>query len=73
MKSRQRFRSRRMRENVQAALRKKMPRFKVSTAFEVREDGKVVGYNFEGKRPRDKEEILVFVSADGKEVEIDDE
>jgi hypothetical protein len=62
-----------VRENVQAALRKKMPRFKVSTAFEVREDGKVVGYNFEGKRPRDKEEIVVFVSADGKEVEIDDE
>jgi hypothetical protein len=60
-----------VRENVQAALKKKMPRFKVSAAFEIREDGKVAGYNFEGKRPRDKEDIVVFVSVDGKEVEID--
>jgi len=60
-----------VREGVQATLKKRLPRFKVATVYEVREGGKMVGYNFEGKRPRDKEEIVVFVSADGKEVEID--
>ena len=60
-----------VRESVQATLKKRLPRFKVATVYEVREGGKMVGYNFEGKRPRDKEEIVVFVSADGKEVEID--
>jgi hypothetical protein len=56
---------------VMAALKAKRPRFKVEAAHEVREHDKVVGYDFDGKRPRDKEEISVFVSADGKSVEID--
>ncbi len=58
---------------VTAALKKKMPRFQVATAYEARQQGKVVRYDFEGKRPRDKKEITVSVSANGKEIEIDEE
>lgn len=60
-------------ELVKSALRAKMPRFKVASAYEVREEGKVSGYSFDGKRPRDKEEISVYVSKDGKEIEKDDD
>lgn len=57
---------------VQQALKAKMPRFKATAAFEVSRGGKVAGYSFEGRRPRDKEDIDVFVSADGKLVEIEE-
>jgi hypothetical protein len=56
---------------VRAALKGKLPRFKATTTYEARQQGKVVRYDFEGKRPRDREEIGVSISADGKEVEID--
>ena len=58
---------------VTAALKKKFPRFQVSTSYEARHEGKVIRYDFEGKRPRDKEEITVSVSPDGKEVEIEED
>ena len=58
---------------VSAALKKKFPRFQVATSYEARQDGKVIRYDFEGKRPRDKEEITVSVSPDGKEVEIEED
>jgi hypothetical protein len=58
---------------VTAALKKKMPRFQVSASYEAFKDGKVFAYYFDGKRPRDKEEISVSVSADGKSVEIDED
>lgn len=58
---------------VMDALRAKMPKFKISAVSEVRQEGKVVGYNFDGQRPaKDKEDITVSVSADGKTIEIDD-
>jgi hypothetical protein len=60
-------------EPVLSALKAKMPRFKIEAVFESRAEGKVVGYSFEGKRPSDKEEIGVFVSPDGKTIDIDDE
>ena len=60
-------------ETVMTALKSKMPRFKIETVFESKQGGKIAGYSFEGKRPRDKEEIGVFVSPDGKTIEIDDE
>ena len=58
---------------VTSALKKKFPQFQVASTYEARQEGKVVRYDFEGKRPRDKEEITVSVSADGKEVEIDED
>jgi hypothetical protein len=55
---------------VAAALSKRFPRFQASETCEVRQDGKVIRYDFEGKRPRDKEKITVSVSPEGKTVEI---
>jgi len=57
---------------VQKALKAKYPRFTTTASFEVVRGGKVAGYAFEGRRPRDKEDIDVFVSADGKTVEIEE-
>jgi len=60
-------------EAVLSALKAKMPKFKIETVFESKQDGKVAGYSFEGKRPRDKDEIGVFVSPDGKTIEVEDD
>lgn len=60
-------------ETVTSALKEKMPRFKAKLAFEISEDGTVTGYDLEGRRPRDKHDIAVYVSADGKTVEIDED
>jgi hypothetical protein len=57
---------------VVSALKSKLPRFAVQSVFESRHGGKVVGYSFEGRRPRDKEDVGVFVSVDGKTIEIDE-
>jgi hypothetical protein len=56
---------------VTDAVKSFLPGFKASSVFEIREEGKVVGYESEGKRPQDKEEFTVFVSSDGKRIEID--
>jgi hypothetical protein len=56
---------------VMTALQKKMPHFKATSVTELREDGEVDSYTFEGKRPKDKEEIDVYVSADGETIEIE--
>jgi hypothetical protein len=58
---------------VTAALKKRFPRFDVNAAYEVRQNGKVIRYEFEGKQPRDKETITVAVTPDGKTVEIEDD
>lgn len=60
-------------ESVKEALKGKMPRFKPTTAYEISEEGKVTGYDFEGRRPKDKHDISVYVSADGKTIEIDED
>src|SRR5262245_30460456 len=58
---------------VAEALKTTLPQFKVSSAYEARLDGKVIRYYFDGKRPRDKEEIAVSVSPDGKSVKIEED
>jgi hypothetical protein len=57
---------------VTAALKKRFPAFRVEKAYEAHQNGKVFRYDFEGKRPRDKEEIEVYVSADGTDVKIEE-
>jgi len=57
---------------VTAGLKRKIRTFQTSGVFEISEDGSVVGYQFVGKKPKDKKEIDVFVSADGKEVEVEE-
>ena len=58
---------------VQNALKAKLPRFQTSMAFQVFVEGELIAYEFEGKRPKDKKEISVLVTADGKRVEISDD
>lgn len=60
-------------EVVTAAVKEKYPRFKVKLAFEITDEGKVTGYDLEGRRPKDKNDIGIHVSADGKTVEIDED
>ena len=62
-----------MPEAVVAAFKSKMPRFKASAVYESRHKGRVVGYSVEGRRPKDKNDIGLFVSPDGKTVEIDED
>ncbi len=55
---------------VKDALKAKFPKFKVDTSYEIRKDEKIERFDFEGKRPKDKEEITISVSPDGKSVEV---
>jgi len=59
-------------KNVMAALKAKLPMLQVVTAFEQSEDGEVVGYQFTGRRGKDKKgkEVEVHVSADGEDIDI---
>jgi hypothetical protein len=57
---------------VMTAIKAKMPMFQISSAHEVSEGDSIVGYILEGTRgAKGNAEATVFVSADGKEVEID--
>ena len=58
---------------VLAALREKYPNFKISAVYEIRDDvNKVIRCNFEGKRLKDKKDITISFSGDGKFISIDD-
>jgi hypothetical protein len=57
---------------VLRALADQVPKFKATAVFSIREDDEL-SYQFEGKRPKDKEEITVVISADGKTVEVDED
>lgn len=60
-------------EVITTAVKSRWPRFKASSVYEVcKKDGEVIGYDLEGKRPRDKHVIGIFVSADGEDVQIDE-
>lgn len=57
-------------ELIMTAIRGKMPMFHLTSAHEVYERDKLVGYVLEGKRgAKANVETAVFVSADGKEIE----
>ncbi len=55
---------------VMDALDKKFPRFKPAIAHSVSEGEGISGYLFVGDFRKEMKEMLVFVSADGKEVEM---
>jgi len=75
-----------VRQVVIKALQEKLPRLQIVTAHEIHEGETLTGYAIEGTRPakgkakgkakkaegKVGEEITVFVSADGKEIEIDE-
>jgi|GEM_PF-500848 len=55
------------------ALKRRFSNFKISAVYEIRNDiNTIVRYNFDGKRPRDKEEITISFSAVGKSINIDE-
>jgi hypothetical protein len=57
---------------VMAALKAKVPTLEVAAVTEILEGKKIVAYDFAGTRPSSNKSIGVYVSADGKTVEIDD-
>jgi hypothetical protein len=57
---------------VAKAVREKVPAFKAHVATEISENGKVTGYEIEGRRAKEKRDILITVSPDGKTVETDE-
>jgi len=59
-------------EVVMKALRAKFPRLEIVAVTEIQEEHKVVGYDFEGTRPKDNQTIGVYVTADGKMVHIEE-
>jgi hypothetical protein len=58
---------------VMKALRAKFPTFEIASVTEIEERKKIVAYDFVGTRPTNHKSIGVYVSADGKTVEIEEE
>lgn len=59
---------------VQTALKDKLPMFHPASVYEIFEEGEIVGYQYTGRRSKDKKavEMDVFVSADGAEVDAEE-
>ncbi len=57
---------------VMTALRAKVPTLEIAAVTEIQEGKKIVAYDFAGTRPSSNKSIGVYVSADGKTVEIED-
>jgi uncharacterized protein YuzE len=58
---------------VMDGLSSKAPKFKPATAHRLNEDDKVVGFLFAGDWRKEKRESIIFVSPDGKEVEVQED
>jgi len=54
---------------VLAALKKERPKFEYETVYVLREEGKLIGYHFEGKGPKGRDRTI-SVTPDGKHVEV---
>jgi len=60
-------------KSVMTALRGRLPNFKITAVYEIRDDqDKVIRYDIDGKRPRDKEDVTISFTVDGKFIKIDD-
>ena len=60
-------------KNVMAALRGRLPNFKITAVYEIRNDeDKITRYDFDGKRPRDKEDVTISFTVDGKFIKLDE-
>lgn len=60
-------------KSVMAALKGKLPNFKITTVYEIRNDeDKITRYDIEGKRPRDKEDVTISFAVDGKFIKLDE-
>lgn len=60
-------------KKIMAALRDRLPNFKISAAYEIRDDeNKILRYDFEGRRLKDKKDVTVSFSGDAKFIKISD-
>ena len=58
---------------VMKAVGAKFQQFQASAAYEIRKDHGVQEYELDGRRPTDKDEVTIVVSADGRSVELDED
>jgi hypothetical protein len=60
-------------KSVMAALKERLPNFKISAVYEIRNDeDKVMRYDFDGKRLKDKEDVTISFTVDGKFIKLDE-
>ena len=60
-------------KSVMAALKGRLPNFKISAVYEIRNDeDKVMKYDFDGKRLKDKEDVTISFTVDGKFIKLDE-
>ena len=60
-------------KKIMTALRDRLPNFKISAVYEIRDDEKkILRYDFEGRRLKDKKDVIVSFSGDAKFIKIND-
>ncbi len=60
-------------KSVMAALKGRLPNFKISAVYEIRNDeDKITRYDFDGKRLKDKEDVTISFTVDGKFIKLDE-
>ena len=60
-------------KSVMAALKERLPNFKISAVYEIRNDeDKITRYDFDGKRLKDKEDVTISFTVDGKFIKLDE-
>ena len=60
-------------KSVMAARRGRLPNFKISAVYEIRSDEhKITRYDFDGKRLKDKEDVTISFTVDGKFIKLDE-
>ena len=60
-------------KSVMTALRGRLPNFKISAVYEIRNDeDKITRYDIDGKRLKDKEDVTISFTVDGKFIKLDE-
>jgi len=60
-------------KSVMTALRGRLPNFKITAVYEIRNDqDKIIRYDIDGKRSRDKEDVTISFTVDGKFIKLDE-
>lgn len=60
-------------KTVMAALKGRLPNFKISAVYEIRNDeDKITRYDFDGKRLKDKDGVTISFTVDGKFIKLEE-
>ena len=60
-------------KSVMTALRGRLPNFKITAVYEIRNDqDKIIRYDIDGKRSRDKVDVTISFTVDGKFIKLDE-